>query len=69
MLTETLKAKGLDEALVAQFGGAPPSVIAAVIGWLATAAEASEMQGDTVIAQRLAQKKQLHPDWRPPRES
>lgn len=64
VLTETLKAKGLDEALAAQFGGAPPSVIAAVIAWLASDPAAAALHGDTVIAQRLALKQQLHADWR-----
>lgn len=65
VLTETLKAKGLDEALVAQFGGAPPSVIGVVIAWLASAPAAEELHGETVIAQRVALKEALHPDWRP----
>ena len=68
VLTETLKAKGLDEALVAQFGGAPPSVIGAVIAWLASDPAAEALHGETVIAQREALKNQLHPDWRPAKD-
>lgn len=68
VLTETLKAKGLDAALVAQFGGAPPSVIGAVIAWLASNPAAASLHGETVIAQREALKNQLHPDWRPAKD-
>lgn len=48
-----------------RFGGAPPSVPAAVIAWLATSAEADSLSGQTVSAQRVALDRALHPDWRP----
>lgn len=47
-----------------QFGGAPPSVPAAVIAWLASSPEADALHGTTVDAQRLALDRGLHPDWR-----
>jgi NAD(P)-dependent dehydrogenase (short-subunit alcohol dehydrogenase family) len=51
--------------LEGRYPGAPPSVPAAVIAWLATAPEAHELNGQTVQAQRLALRHALHPDWRP----
>ncbi len=49
-----------------QFGGAPPSVPAAVIAWLSSSEEADEYLGQTVSAQRVALERGLHPDWRKP---
>jgi NAD(P)-dependent dehydrogenase (short-subunit alcohol dehydrogenase family) len=48
-----------------QFGGAPPSVPAAVIAWLASSPDADELSGQTISAQRLALERGLHEDWRP----
>ncbi len=50
-----------------QFGGAPPSVPAAVIAWLASSPEADELNGQTITAQRIALDRGLHDDWRPKR--
>ena len=50
--------------LEGRYPGAPPSVPAAVIAWLATAAEAKDLNGATVQAQRFALQHSLHPDWR-----
>jgi NAD(P)-dependent dehydrogenase (short-subunit alcohol dehydrogenase family) len=50
-----------------QYGGAPPSVPAAVIAWLARSREADAFMGQTVSAQRVALERDLHPDWRPGR--
>jgi len=47
-----------------QFGGAPPSVPAAVIAWLAGSPEADALSGQTLSAQRLALERGLHEDWR-----
>ena len=47
-----------------QFGGAPPSVPAAVIAWLASSSEADALSGQTVSAQRVALERGLHEDWR-----
>ena len=48
------------------YSGAPPSVPAAVIAWLAEHPGEVE-NGQTVRAQKLALTHQLHPDWRPGR--
>ncbi len=52
-----------------QFGGAPPSVPAAVIAWLASSEEADALSGQTLTAQRVALERKLHEDWRPPRSA
>ncbi len=67
IITESMKARGMDEEFSSQWGGAPPSVPAAVIAWLASSEEAKELHGELVLAQRVALKRQLHPDWRPPK--
>ena len=51
--------------LVGHYRGAPPSVPAAAIAWLADHPEEVE-NGQTVLAQKLALTRQLHPDWRTP---
>ena len=53
--------------LEGRYPGAPPSVPAAVIAWLATSpdAAATVANGSTVVAQRVALDLGLHPDWRP----
>jgi hypothetical protein len=48
----------------AQFGGAPPSVPASVIAWLADSEEADELHGQTIRAQPVALERGLHTDWR-----
>ncbi len=68
IITESMQARGMDEAFAAQWGGAPPSVPASVIVWLATSDDAKELHGETVSAQSLALKRQLHVDWRPARD-
>jgi hypothetical protein len=65
ILTESMKAQGLDEALIKHHGGAPPIVPAAVIRWLVTAAEANEWNGKTLHAQPHAKKLGLVPGWPP----
>lgn len=55
------------EGHFAQFGGAPTSVPASVIAWLATSPEADAYLTQTVSAQKLALDRDLHPDWRPAR--
>ena len=49
----------LDEVWV----GAPPEVTAAVIVWLATAAQAGERSGKTVQSHRLCAELELLPGW------
>ena len=55
-----------DDLGLQSYRGAPPSVPAAVIAWLATAPEADELNGQTVKAQRVALERGLHRDWRGP---
>lgn len=52
--------------LEGRYPGAPPSVPAAVIAWLATSPDAATIvpNGGTVLAQRLALERGLHSDWR-----
>jgi NAD(P)-dependent dehydrogenase (short-subunit alcohol dehydrogenase family) len=52
--------------LEGRYPGAPPSVPAAVIAWLATSpdVEATVLNGGSVQAQRLALDLHLHRDWR-----
>lgn len=50
--------------LAGHYRGAPPSVPACVIAWLATSPEADALNGQAVRAQKLALERHLHPDWR-----
>lgn len=52
--------------LSGRYRGAPPSVPAAVVAWLASATEVEAVvpNGGTALAQRLALDLGLHPDWR-----
>ena len=52
--------------LVGHYSGAPPSVPAEAIAWLAEH-PGKVGNGQTVRAQKLALTHQLHPDWRPAR--
>ncbi len=54
------KALGLDGV----YPGAPPTVPAAVVAWLATDPAAAELNGETVPAQKFARERGLHEDWR-----
>jgi len=62
ILTESMRAQGLTEDLLASIGGgAPPEVPAAVIAWLATDPGAGAWHGKTVHAQPLYAKLGLRP--------
>jgi NAD(P)-dependent dehydrogenase (short-subunit alcohol dehydrogenase family) len=52
--------------LVGHYTGAPPSVPAAALVWMADHTEELD-NGQTVRAQKLALTHDLHPDWRPAR--
>jgi NAD(P)-dependent dehydrogenase (short-subunit alcohol dehydrogenase family) len=67
VVTETMKLNDPTGELHKRFQGAPPEVPAAVIAWLASSPEAADWNGKTVIAQKLALERGLHPDWRPVR--
>ncbi len=51
--------------LVGRYRGAPPSVPAAAITWVAGHPDELD-NGQTVMGQKLALTKRLHPDWRTP---
>ena len=63
--TERQKVNAAALGLEGRYRGAPPSVPAAVIAWLATAPDAESLNGQVVQAQRVALQRGLHPDWRP----
>lgn len=54
--------------LVGHYTGAPPSVPAAAVVWMAEHADELE-NGQTVRGQKLALEHGLHPEWRPGREA
>jgi len=70
VLTERMTAAQERLGLAGRYPGAPPSVPGAVVAWLAggsrgiTRDERSALNGSTVIAQRVAHERGLHPDWR-----
>jgi NAD(P)-dependent dehydrogenase (short-subunit alcohol dehydrogenase family) len=64
VLTERMEANARDRGFEGRYRGAPPSVPAAVVAWLATSPDAAALNGQTVTAQRFALEHDLHPDWR-----
>lgn len=66
VLTERMAVNQAALGFEGVYRGAPPSVPAAVVTWLATAPadEARALNGTTVSAQRFALERGLHPDWR-----
>jgi NAD(P)-dependent dehydrogenase (short-subunit alcohol dehydrogenase family) len=64
--TERQQVNAAALGLVGRYTGAPPSVPAAAIAWLAEHAGEIE-NGQTVRAQKLALTHDLHADWRPAR--
>jgi NAD(P)-dependent dehydrogenase (short-subunit alcohol dehydrogenase family) len=65
--TERQKVNAEALGLAGRYTGAPPSVPAAAIVWLADHPDEAE-NGQTVRAQKLALTHDLHPDWRPDAE-
>jgi len=65
VLTERQAVNAAALGLEGNYKGAPPSVPAAVIAWLATSPDALALNGQTIHAQKFALDHQLHPDWRP----
>ncbi len=63
VVTERMEVNAKALGLEGRYPGAPPSVPASVIAWLATSPDAPELSGQTVAAQRFAKEHQLHPDW------
>lgn len=64
VVTERMRANAERLGLAGRYAGAPPSVPAAVVAWLATSAEAVPLNGQTVDGLRVALRNGLHPDWR-----
>lgn len=63
VVTERMEVNARALGLEGRYPGAPPSVPAAVIAWLATAPEATALNGQTISAQRFAKDRALHPRW------
>jgi NAD(P)-dependent dehydrogenase (short-subunit alcohol dehydrogenase family) len=63
--TERQLANAAALGLEGNYAGAPPSVPAAAMAWLADHPEGAE-NGQTVRALKLALTRNLHPDWRHP---
>ena len=66
VLTERMAVNQAELGFEGVYRGAPPSVPAAVVTWLASAPvdETRDLNGTTVAAQRFALERGLHPDWR-----
>jgi NAD(P)-dependent dehydrogenase (short-subunit alcohol dehydrogenase family) len=64
VVTEAMEVNAREHGLEGHYRGAPPSVPAAVIAWLATDADPGEVNGQTIRAQKAALDLGLHPDWR-----
>jgi NAD(P)-dependent dehydrogenase (short-subunit alcohol dehydrogenase family) len=64
VLTERMAVNQAELGFEGVYRGAPPSVPAAVVAWLATSPEAEALTGTTVRAQKFALEHGLHPDWR-----
>lgn len=70
VVTERMAADQERLGLAGKFPGAPPSVPGAVVAWLAggrdgiTAEERAQLNGTTVLAQRVARQRALHRPWR-----
>jgi NAD(P)-dependent dehydrogenase (short-subunit alcohol dehydrogenase family) len=67
IVTERMAVNAKSLGLDGVYPGAPPTVPAAVVAWLATDPGAAELNGQTVSAQKFALQHALHPDWRPPK--
>lgn len=68
IITENMQEKGLVDDNAERFGGAPPTVPAAVIAWLASEERAKELHGETISAQHFCLKNNLVPEWQPIRK-
>jgi NAD(P)-dependent dehydrogenase (short-subunit alcohol dehydrogenase family) len=64
VMTEAMETNAREHGLEGRYRGAPPTVPAAVIAWLATDPAAAELNGQTIRAQKVALERGLHPDWR-----
>ena len=64
VVTEAMEVNAREHGLEGHYRGAPPSVPASVVAWLATDPSAREHNGQTFRAQKVALERGLHPDWR-----
>jgi NAD(P)-dependent dehydrogenase (short-subunit alcohol dehydrogenase family) len=64
VVTERMAVNAKSLGLEGKYPGAPPTVPASVVAWLATDPGADELNGETVSAQKFAREQGLHPDWR-----
>jgi NAD(P)-dependent dehydrogenase (short-subunit alcohol dehydrogenase family) len=64
VMTEAMQINAGEHGFTGRYRGAPPTVPAAVIAWLANGADLAELNGQTVRAQKVALERGLHPDWR-----
>ena len=69
VMTEAMDMRPDREDFINFYGGAPMKVPAAVVAWLATAPQACELNGQTIMAQRHCLKLNLVPEWQPRRRS
>ena len=63
VVTERMEVNAKALGLEGAYPGAPPSVPAAVVAWLATSPDASALNGQTIIAQKFAKDRGLHDRW------
>jgi NAD(P)-dependent dehydrogenase (short-subunit alcohol dehydrogenase family) len=63
VVTERMEVNAKALGLEGVYPGAPPSVPASVIAWLASSPDAAELDGQTITAQRFAKERNLHPRW------
>jgi len=63
VVTERMEVNARSLGLEGRYPGAPPTVPASVVAWLATAPEAAERNGDTFSAQKFAKEAGLHEPW------
>jgi NAD(P)-dependent dehydrogenase (short-subunit alcohol dehydrogenase family) len=64
VVTEKMETNAKSLGLEGVYPGAPPSVPASVVAWLATSPSAAELNGQTISAQRFAKERELHPAWK-----
>jgi NAD(P)-dependent dehydrogenase (short-subunit alcohol dehydrogenase family) len=63
IVTERMEVNASALGLEGRYPGAPPTVPAAVVAWLATAPEATGRNGETFSAQKFAKEQNLHEPW------
>jgi len=64
VVTERMEVNAKGLGLEGVYPGAPPSVPASVVAWLASSPDAAELNGQTISAQRFAKERDLHPRWK-----